>query len=161
MIDEPARSTSAAGRGLAQNTTSPGSVRRAAPYLDASVSGSILRDPSGEASRSSGGPITRVPDQDAMSLGKQIALAMGLPDNAVRVAPFDTTLTDARVVLGADWTQLGQVPVDQAPTPSDAASAGGDGSSTSSATPADGSKSGTGKATTSHRSTATSGHSSR
>ncbi|OLE25326.1 MAG: hypothetical protein AUG49_11180 [Catenulispora sp. 13_1_20CM_3_70_7] len=102
-----------------------------------------------------------VPDQDAMSLGKQIALAMGLPDNAVRVAPFDTTLTDARVVLGADWTQLGQVPVDQAPTPSDAASAGGDGSSTSSATPADGSKSGTGKATTSHRSTATSGHSSR
>lgn len=59
-----------------------------------------------------------VPNQDAMSLGRQIALALGLPDSAVRVTPFDTTLTDARVVLGADWTQIGQVPADQPTTPS-------------------------------------------
>jgi hypothetical protein len=100
-----------------------------------------------------------VPDQDAMSLGKQIALAMGLPDEAVRVSPFDTTLIDARVVLGADWTQLGQVPADQAPAPSDASPSGGDAPGTASSTSADGSKSSTGKATTSHRSTATSSRS--
>ena len=59
-----------------------------------------------------------VPSQGAMSLGDQVALALGLPDSAVRVTPFDTTLTDARVVLGADWTQIGQVPADQPTTPS-------------------------------------------
>ncbi|GAA1978171.1 hypothetical protein [Catenulispora subtropica] len=101
-----------------------------------------------------------VPNQDAMSLGKQVALAMGLPEGAVKVQPFDTTLTDARVVLGADWTQLGQVPADQAPSPSDATPGGSGqvsppgGAATS---PADG-KSSTAKATTSRRPTAGNSH---
>jgi hypothetical protein len=97
-----------------------------------------------------------VPSQDAMTLGKQVAQALGLPDSAVKVTPFDTTLTDARVVLGADWTQLAQVPADQTPTPSDAGSgsASGAGAVPSSGSPADGAKSSTGHGT--HRSTASS-----
>ncbi|WP_212242793.1 LCP family protein [Catenulispora pinistramenti] len=67
-----------------------------------------------------------VPNQGAMSLGHQVALALGLPDSAVRVTPFDTTLTDARVVLGADWTQIGQVPADQ-PTGAPGSTASGPG----------------------------------
>ncbi|MEY9861594.1 hypothetical protein ABH935_007235 [Catenulispora sp. GAS73] len=100
-----------------------------------------------------------VPNQDAMSLGRQIALALGLPDSAVRVTPFDTTLTDARVVLGADWTQIGQVPADQPTTPSAPSGSGtatGTGTGTDSATgggPTDGTKSSNGRA--SHRPTAT------
>jgi hypothetical protein len=58
----------------------------------------------------------------ATSLGDQVALALGLPDSAVRTSAFDTTLTDARVVLGADWTKLGALPADQAPTPSESGS---------------------------------------
>jgi hypothetical protein len=112
-----------------------------------------------------------VPNQDAMSLGKQVALTMGLPDTAVRVQPFDTTLTDARVVLGADWTQLGQVPADQAPSPSGATPGSGDasgsapgsgsGSASASGTPAGGAadgKSSTGKASTSHKPTPSNSH---
>ncbi len=67
-----------------------------------------------------------VPNQGAMSLGHQVALALGLPDSAVRVTPFDTTLTDARVVLGTDWTQIGQVPADQ-PTGATAPTTSGSG----------------------------------
>lgn len=80
------------------------------------------------------------------SLGDQVALALGLPNSAVRTAAFDTTLTDARVVLGADWTQIGQVPADQAPTPSDGGSVSGtpSGSATGSA---GGDTSGTGEST--------------
>ncbi|MEZ0107759.1 hypothetical protein ABH920_001751 [Catenulispora sp. EB89] len=98
-----------------------------------------------------------VPNQDAMSLGRQVALALGLPDSAVRVTPFDTTLTDARVVLGTDWTQIGQVPADQPTTPSGSGTATGTGTGTDAATgggPTDGTKSSNDRA--SHRSTATS-----
>ena len=84
-----------------------------------------------------------VPDQDATSVGRQVALAMGLPDTAVRVQAFDTTLTDVRVVLGADWTQLGQVPADLPPAPADTGGATPSGAAASGGTPADG-KSGTG-----------------
>jgi hypothetical protein len=104
-----------------------------------------------------------VPTQDAMTLGRQVALALGLPDSAVRVTPFDTTLTDARVVLGTDWTQIGQVPADQPTTPSGSGTATGTGAATDSATGdpsgtggglTDGTKSSNGRA--SHRPTATS-----
>ena len=95
------------------------------------------------------------------SLGNQIALALGLPDSAVKVSAFDTTLTDARVVLGTDWTQIGQVPADQATTPSGSGSGPAAGSATgpaaggTSATggPASGTKSSTGHS--SHRPTPT------
>ncbi|MEY9933355.1 hypothetical protein ABH926_008008 [Catenulispora sp. GP43] len=100
-----------------------------------------------------------VPSQGATSLGDQVALALGLPDSAVRVTPFDTTLTDARVVLGADWTQLGQVPADQPTTPDSPADSGagtasapGDTSATGGG-PTDGTKGSTGPAT--HRPTST------
>ena len=76
-----------------------------------------------------------VPTQGATSLGNQIALALGLPDSAVRVTPFDTTLTDARVVLGADWTQVGQVPADQPTSPSGPATSGASGASGASDAP--------------------------
>jgi hypothetical protein len=106
-----------------------------------------------------------VPSQGATSLGDQVALALGLPDSAVRVTPFDTTLTDARVVLGADWTQIGQVPADQPPAPSGSGSGtatgpeagGSSGSAGSSGTtggPTEGTKGSTGHST--HRPTATS-----
>jgi hypothetical protein len=91
------------------------------------------------------------------SLGDQVALALGLPDSAVRTAAFDTTLTDARVVLGADWTKLGALPADQAPTPSDGGTdtatspAGGDTATTGG--PTDGTKGSTGKS--SHKPTST------
>ncbi|NUR60182.1 MAG: LytR C-terminal domain-containing protein, partial [Catenulispora sp.] len=107
-----------------------------------------------------------VPDQDATGVGKQVALTMGLPDSAVRVQAFDTTLTDVRVVLGADWTQLGQVPADQPPTPSDTggatsgatSSAGApDGRTGTGGTSADG-KSSTGKATTTRKPTSGNTH---
>lgn len=100
-----------------------------------------------------------VPNQDAMGTGRQIALALGLPDSAVRVTPFDTTLTDARVMLGADWTQLGQVPADQPATPSDTGSGSGTASPSGTGSgpeggPTGGTKPSTGKAT--HRSTSSS-----
>ena len=107
-----------------------------------------------------------VPNQDATDVGKQVALAMGLPESSVRVLAFDTTLTDVRVVLGADWTQLGQVPADLPPSPSDATPAGGatGGDASGSAPgpggtpsgPDTGGKSSTGKASTTHRPTASS-----
>jgi len=59
-----------------------------------------------------------VPDDGAMSLGKQLAATLGLADTAVKVAKFDATLVEAQIVLGQDWTAIGQVPADQAPTPS-------------------------------------------
>jgi hypothetical protein len=106
-----------------------------------------------------------VASQDSMSVGKQVALSLGLPDSAVRVTPFDTTLTDARVVLGADWTSLGQVPADQPVTPTGSGSATGGGATApatgdTSATggPTDGTKGSTGRAT--HRPTTSSSSSS-
>ncbi|GAA2017846.1 hypothetical protein GCM10009839_12270 [Catenulispora yoronensis] len=102
-----------------------------------------------------------VPNQDATSVGKQVALALGLAETEVRVQPFDTTLTDVRVVLGADWTQIGQVPADQAPSPSDtapAANASGSPSASAGApSGADtGGKSSSGKASTSRKPTSSS-----
>jgi hypothetical protein len=94
-----------------------------------------------------------VPSQGAMSLGDQVALALGLPDSAVRVTPFDTTLTDARVVLGADWTQIGQVPADQSPTPSDSGPATATDTAKPPGGPVDGTKGSTGHS--SHHPTST------
>jgi hypothetical protein len=97
----------------------------------------------------------------ATSLGNQVALALGLPDSAVRTAAFDTTLTDARVVLGADWTKLGALPGDQAPTPSSGGSdtatspAGGETSATGG--PPAGTKGSTGKSSHKPTSTASAG----
>jgi hypothetical protein len=59
-----------------------------------------------------------VPNEGARTLGRQVAVTLGLPDTAVKVVPFDATLSDALVVLGQDWTGIGQVPADETPTPS-------------------------------------------
>jgi hypothetical protein len=58
-----------------------------------------------------------VPNSGATTLGKQIAVTLGLPDSVVKVTPFDTTLVEARIVLGQDWTAIAQVPADQPAEP--------------------------------------------
>jgi len=87
-----------------------------------------------------------------------VALALGLPDSAVRTSAFDTTLTDARVVLGADWTKIGALPTDQAPTPSDSgsdnASSSASGDTSTTGGPTNGTKGSTGKS--SHKPASTS-----
>jgi hypothetical protein len=82
-----------------------------------------------------------IPSEAARQLGEQVAQTMGLPATAVKVVPYDATLADAMVVLGQDWTAIGGLPPDSAPTPSAAPDAGASSPGGPTATPTHGQKS--------------------
>lgn len=67
--------------------------------------------------------VVEIPNESARGLGTQVAETLGFTADAVKVVPFDGTLVDAVVVLGADWDGVGNLGLPTGPPTASASAA--------------------------------------